>query len=97
MTDNARKDFISAVKEQLDELDGRIDDLEKKREELTGEARQEYEKRLDELTGIRRDAERRLKDVQSAGEEKWQQLKDEAEHTRKALRNSFNYFKAHFK
>lgn len=34
-----------------------IDDLDKKREELTGEVRKEYEKRLQELTGICHDAE----------------------------------------
>lgn len=97
MTDNARKDFISNMKEQLDELDARMDDLDKKREELSGDARKEYDKRLHELAELRRDAEKRLKDVQTAGEEKWQQVKDEAEHTRKALNNSFNYFLSHFK
>ncbi len=97
MTDNARKELIAKMKEQLDDLDAGIDDLDKKREELSGEARKEYDKRLQELVEIRHDAEKRLQDVRTASEDRWQQVKDEAEHTRKALMNSFNYFKSHFK
>lgn len=93
----SRNEFIGKMKDQLDDLDEKIEDLKKKGDKLEGEAKKEYENRLHDLREKRREAKRKLDEVQAGGEEKWQQLKDEAEHAWKALGNSFNYFKSHFK
>ena len=97
MNDTTRKGFIENLKSKLDDLDERIDALEQKGKEFQGEARKEYEKRQLDLKEKRRQVDRKLDELRAAGEEKWQGLKDEAEHTWKALGNSFNYFKSHFK
>lgn len=97
MNDTTRKGFIDNLKSKLDDLDERIDALEQKGKAFQGEARKEYDKRLLDLKEKRRHVDRKMDELRAAGEEKWQALKDEAEHTWKALGNSFNYFKSHFK
>lgn len=97
MNDTTRKGFIESLKSKLDDLDDRIDTLEQKGKEFQGEARKEYDKRLLDLKEKRLHVDRKLDELRAAGEEKWQGLKIEAEHTWKALGNSFNYFKSHFK
>lgn len=97
MATQSRNDFIERMKERLDDLDERIEDLKKRGDRFEGEARKEYENRLHDLREKRREAKRKLDDIRSASEERWQQIKDEAEHAWEALGNSFNYFKSHFK
>ena len=97
MNDTTRKDFIEDLKNKLDDLDDRIDTLEQKGKEFQGEARKEYDKRLLDLQEKRLEINRKIDELRAAGEEKWQGLKIEAEHAWKALGNSFNYFKSHFK
>ncbi len=97
MSSHSRNEFIDGMKGRLDDLDEKIDELKKKGDKFEGEAKKEYENRLHDLREKRREAKRKLNEIQSAGEEKWQQFKDEAEHAWKALGNSFNYFKSHFK
>lgn len=97
MTGQNRNEFISRIKTRLDDLDREIEDLKAKAERFEAESRKEYENRLHDLRSRRRELDRKLDDLRSAGEEKWQQLKDETEHAWKALGNSFNYFKSHFK
>ena len=93
----SRNEFIGTMKDRLDDLDNQIEDLKKRGEKFEGEAHKEYENRLHDLREKRREAKRKIDDIQAASEEKWQQVKDEVEHAWKALGNSFNYFKSHFK
>lgn len=97
MTSQSRNEFIEKMKDRLDDLDENIEELKQKGDKFEGEARKEYENRLHDLREKRREAKRKMDEVRAAGEEKWQQFKDEAEHAWKALGNSFNYFKSHFK
>lgn len=97
MASQSRNEFIEKMKERLDDLDEKIAELKQKGKKFEGEARKEYENRLHDLREKRRELKRKLDETRAAGEEKWQQVKDEAEHAWKALGNSFNYFKSHFK
>jgi len=97
MNDSVRNEFIAKMKAQLDKIDNEIEEMKGKSDKLEADVLKEYENRLHELREKRREAKRKISDLQSASEEKWQQLKDETEHTWKALGNSFNYFKSHFK
>ncbi|MDT8321304.1 MAG: hypothetical protein RQ826_12335 [Xanthomonadales bacterium] len=97
MTESNRNEFIARMKDRLDELDRDIDKLKGEAGKFEAQARMEYENRLHDLREKRREIKRRIDDLRSAGDEKWQHLKDEAEHAWKALGNSFNYFKSHFK
>lgn len=97
MTDTKRNEFIGKMKDRLVDLDKKIDELKEDANKLEGEAKKEYENRLHDLREKRREANRKIDDLRSASEENWQRLKDETEHAWKALGNSFNYFKSHFK
>ncbi|MEQ8515817.1 MAG: hypothetical protein RIC38_09460 [Chromatocurvus sp.] len=97
MSDNSRKEFIDKLKDRLDDIDAHMDRIEKRANELEGDARKEYENRLNDLREDRRKAQRRIDEARAAGEERWQEIKDDAEHAWKALGNSINYFKSHFK
>jgi len=97
MTRQNRNEFIATLKDRLDKLDGEIEGLKSEASKFEAGARKEYEDRLHDLRGKRRELERKLDELRAAGDEKWQQIKDEAEHAWKALGNSFNYFKSHFK
>lgn len=97
MSDSSRKEFIEKLKHQLDDIDAHMDRIERRADELEGETRKEYEKRLNDLREDRRKAQRRIDEARAAGEERWQEIKDDAEHAWKALGNSINYFKSHFK
>ena len=97
MTESNRNEFISKMRDRLDQLDNEIETMKSRGEKMDAEARKEFENQLHDLREKRRVAKRKIDDLRSASEEKWQQVKDEAEHTWKALGNSFNYFKSHFK
>ena len=97
MSESSRNEFIGKMKAQLDQIDKQIEEMKGKSEKVEAEVLKEYETRLHDLREKRREAKRKISDLQSASEEKWQQLKDETEHTWQALHNSFNYFKSHFK
>lgn len=97
MTESNRNEFISKMKERLDQLDDEIESMKSKGEEMEADARKEYENRLHDLREKRREAKRTIDDLRSASEERWQQVKDEAEHSWKALHNSFSYFKSQLK
>lgn len=97
MTDTKPNEFIGKMKDRLVDLDKKIDELKEDASKLEGEAKKEYENRLHDLREKRREANRKIDDLRSASEENWQRLKDETEHAWKALGNSFNYFKSHFK
>ena len=97
MTESARKEFIANMKRRLDDLDANIDELEKKAGKVEADARKEYEQRLADMKEKRRQVDQKLDEIRAAGEGGWNALKQEAEHTWKALQNSFNYFTSHYK
>ncbi|SRR6056297_416077 len=97
MANQSQNEFIGKMKDALDDLDKQIVDLKQRGEKFEGEARKEYENRLHDLREKRRETERKMDEAQAASKESWQKFKDEAEHAWKALDNSFNYFKSHFK
>ncbi len=97
MSQNTREKIVASLKDQIDEIDGKMEALGQKSEKLESDARAEYDERLTELRQARRKAQQRMEEARDAGEEQWEEIKDDAEHAWKALRNSFNYFKSHFK
>lgn len=92
-----RDEFVQKLKDQIDSINSDIDELEKKAESVKKDARAKYLKELEEAKSQRAELESKVTQVRQAGEDAWSDLKDEAEHTYKALRNSINYFKSHFK
>jgi hypothetical protein len=89
--------LIEQAKRQLDNLSAELDELEVKAQEMGGEAKKIYDEKSGDLRALVEEAWEKFEQAKSVGEESWSQLKDQVELTQKALRNSFNYFKSHFK
>jgi cell division protein FtsB len=92
-----RDEFVESLKQQLDELNAEVDELEAKMNDARDDARKQYEEKLAQARAEGTRARQKLEEVRDAGEDSWEDLKGEAEHAWKALRNSVNYFKSHFK
>jgi vacuolar-type H+-ATPase subunit H len=89
-----RDQVINQLKQQLDVLNAKLDDLEAKAAQASGEAKAEYEKRMQDLKEMAQPARDKLKELRAAGEDQWDRLANEAEKHYKALVHSFNYFKS---
>jgi chromosome segregation ATPase len=94
---DSKDEYVAKVEGELDGLDKEVDGLKEKMQDAQGEAKAEYEDFLATLTQKRQELEDRLNEVVAAGEDKWEELKGQAEHAWKAFQNSVKYFKSHFK
>jgi phage host-nuclease inhibitor protein Gam len=92
-----RNEFVEKLKAQLDDINADLDNLEAKVNDARADVKEEYQEKLHEAKEARVIAETKLQKLRDAGEDAWEEMKAEAEHTWKALRNSVNYFKSHFK
>ena len=89
--------FIDKLKEQLDEFADELDRLEEKSQKFDQKAREEYRKRADEFEELVREGKSNLEAAKHMSEQELDRMKDFAELTGKAMRNSFNYFMSHYK
>jgi chromosome segregation ATPase len=94
---DSKDQYVAKVEGELDGLDKEVDGLKEKMQKLQGDAKAEYEARLAALTEKHQELRDRLDEIVAAGEDKWEELKGQAEHAWKAFQNSVNYFKSHFK
>lgn len=92
-----RNEFVSKMKQQLDEFNLKLDDLEKKRAEYGEEARARFDKRMEELKQKRREASKRLDEIDQAAEKAWEDLKAGATAAWNSLQESFDQARSHFK
>ena len=85
------------AKKQVDEFNSQLDDVEAKMKDLTGEAKKIYEEQSVELRKMLKDAQKNIESAKNSSEETWEEIKEHIDLTRKALKNSFNYFISHYK
>jgi uncharacterized coiled-coil DUF342 family protein len=89
--------MIEKLKQQLDALNGKLDELEAKADQASGEAKAEYHKRMQDLREMAQPATDKLAELRDAGEGQWDRVAAEADKYYKALVHSFNYFKSQVK
>lgn len=92
-----RDEVIERLKNELDAMNAKLDEMEKKAGEASGEARAKYEERMQHLREMSQPAREKLQELRAAGEGQWDRLSAEAEKHYKALVHSFNYFKSQVK
>ncbi len=92
-----RDEVVEKLKEQIDALNSEVDALEARARKTSGEVEAELDKQRARLEEQREDFYARLEALKQAGDDNWDRLKHEAEHALKAVHNSFNYFKSHFR
>ena len=92
-----REEVIEKLKSQLDSTNQKLDELEVKAQQVSGEARQKYETQMKHLREMSQPARDKLEAIMAAGESQWDSLSAEADKIYKALVHSFNYFKSQVK
>lgn len=93
----SRDEFVQKLKDQIDDINSEVDELEAKARETSGEVEEELNKQRARLEEQRALFYARLEDLKQAGEDNWERVKNEAEHALKAVQNSLSYFKSHFR
>ena len=91
---NKREAYIEKMKEQLDELNEKMNTLEAKAAEAKGEARDKYHAEMAKLKKQSQVAKGKLDELKSATEDKWDAMVAEMDKLRDAFVHSFNYFKS---
>ena len=92
-----REEVIEKLKSQLDSTNQKLDELEVKAQQVSGEARQKYEEQMEHLREMSQPARDKLEAMKAAGESQWDSMSAEADKIYKALVHSFNYFKSQVK
>ena len=96
MTD-ARNEYISKAKENLDLLNARIVELEAEADKKTGEARREFKARLGGIRESKEQAERRLGELKLASKPAWEDVKQGVDQAGRSLSESIDRASERFK
>ena len=92
-----RDQYVKQMKQQLDDLNGQFDKLEKKAKGANAELRAKYDKQMAELRKLSKSANKKMEEIKDSGEDKWEALVAEGDKVQKAFVHSFNYFKSQLK
>lgn len=89
-----RDEYAASMKQQIDEMNRNIDELERKAKQASDAVEKKYDEQVAKLRAQVKQASAKLDELKSASESTWEKMTDEVEHVAKALRQSFNYFKS---
>lgn len=89
-----RDEYAAKMKQQIDEMNENIDELEHKANKASDAAEKKYDEQIARLRAQVKQANAKLDELKSASESTWEKMTDEVENVAKALRQSFNYFKS---
>jgi recombinational DNA repair ATPase RecF len=92
-----RDEYIAKMKQQLDDLNTQIGELESKARAGQEELSKKYDEQLAKLREHSHAAKVKLDELVDAGEDKWEALVAEGEKVHKAFVHSVNYFKSQLK
>ena len=92
-----RDEVIAKMKEQLDEINAHLDELEAKARAGREELGKKYDAQVSSLRASAGTMRAKIDEIREAGDEKWEALVAEGEKVQKALVRSFNYFKSQLK
>lgn len=88
--------YIEKLKLQLDELNGKMGELEAKTKEAKEDARDKYKSEMAKLRQQSQVAFAKLDELKAASEDSWETMVTEMDKIRDAFTHSFHYFKAQF-
>lgn len=75
----SREEYIEKLESQLKDWNKRLDELQKKAEGQTKEARAKLNKRIDELKAKRAELKVKLERIKDSGDEAFEKIKNDAE------------------
>ncbi|NGP53225.1 CDK5 domain-containing protein [Thioalkalivibrio sp. XN8] len=89
-----RDEYAARMKQQIDEMNQNIDELERKAKEANDAVEKKYDEQVAKLRVQVNQATAKLDELKSASERTWEKMVDEVENVTKALKQSYNYFKS---
>lgn len=89
-----RDEYVAKLKDQIDETNAMIDELERKAADASSAAEKKYHDQIAKLRTEVDEASDKLEQLRSAAEDRWEELVDSVEHIGKTLKQSYNYFKS---
>lgn len=92
-----RDKYARKMKEQLDQLNAKLDEVEADARAFSAESRKKYEEQMTNLRQMAKSANKKLEDLKDTSEDQWDRLVAEGEKVQKAFIHSFNYFKSQLK
>lgn len=90
----SRDEYSAKIKQQLDDLNVKIDELESKVAGAKAEVRDKYQAEVSKLRLQYKQAVGKLDELKASGEESWGSMVAEVEKVRDAFVHSFNYFRS---
>lgn len=91
-----KKKYVEEMETELADYRRRIDELQKKAEEATGEAKADMEKQIEKLREKQEAARKKLDELEKSGEKAWEDLKAGANKAMEDLEKAFEEAKSHF-
>lgn len=92
-----KNQYIDGKKLELDKLKTELEEFKRKAAGTSGALKVKLEQQIRELHKLREEAGDRLERVLEASEHAWDEMKDDADRTWKAIRHSVGQLKSHFK
>lgn len=89
-----RDEYAAKMKQQIDETNQAIDELERKAAKASDAAEKKYNEQIAELRKQAKETTAKLEELKAAGEGKWESMVDEVERLSQVFKRSFNYFKS---
>lgn len=92
-----RDEYTKKMKQQLDDLNAKIDQLEAKTQEAKADARDTYKAETAKLRHQSKLAVAKYEEMKAASEDSWDKMVAEMEKISDAFVHSFRYFKSQVK
>lgn len=93
---NLREDYTARIKQQLDELNRKVDALESRANEVRAELRESYRQELARLHHQSELAADKLEQIKEAGSASWDRLVQEMDGISDAFKDALSRFKSKF-
>ncbi|HSO19308.1 MAG TPA: hypothetical protein VLT88_07625 [Desulfosarcina sp.] len=92
-----REEFVAKMKQQIDDFNQKLNELEQRGADYNQEAREGFNSRINELKQKRDEAVAKFEEVDKAGEKAWEDLKTGATTAWNALQESLKQARSHLK
>ncbi|MDZ7762427.1 MAG: hypothetical protein U5L00_19535 [Desulfovermiculus sp.] len=92
-----REEYIQDLKERLDELNNKIDELQLQGKLAEMESKQEYEQHVQKFTAKRDEILDRLQKMRNSSDEAWEDLRKGVDQAWSHLKEAFDQARSHFK
>jgi predicted nucleic acid-binding Zn-ribbon protein len=93
---SGRDEYVEKMKQQLDEWNAELDNLEAKVQDVGEDLKAKYEVKIKEVREKRAKGEEKLREIIDSGEDAWEGLKGEAERAWTAFKDGVKTVRSHY-